>query len=168
MADPAKTIRKKERKQKLYVFLIRWWSVGAVYFFIAWGTQLGRYSDTADLVFFLGTSIGLFTTLIVNPALKMLFNAGWHKAYGSSTAWERLRIRLLDVGLALLITLVVSFLYEGINRTAIVLLDLQEDQVFLPGEPILFGLFYTLILTAVLFLLSQSGKMLNKKNKDNQ
>ena len=144
----------KKRKTELAVFLIRWWSVGAVYFFIAWGTRLGQYTSLFDLVFFLGLTIGIFHTLIVNPALKMLFNVGWHKPYAESTFKERFLCRIKDLSLALATVLLVAGVYELINLAAHRVLPLEEGAVFLPGEPILFGLFYALLLHLFLRLFS--------------
>ena len=157
-------IRKKQYREKkktaVYVFLIRWWSVGAVYFFIGWGTPLGRYQSILDLVFFLGLAIGIFHTLIVNPALKMLFNYGWYKPYSSSSFIERLVCRVKDFSLAFTGVIAVSQIYRGINTLAVSLFGLSRETVFLPGEPILFGLFYTVIITVILF----TGSLIFKRN----
>ena len=148
----------KKKKDLLYAFLIRWWAIGAVYFLIGWGTQLGRQSTIIDLVFFLGLAVGLVNTFLVNPALKMLFNMGWHKSYGSSTFMERFVCRLKDVGLGLLSVSLVMVIYQIINSGAINFFDYPSNKIFLPGEPILFGLFYALLMQLILFLFSLPGK----------
>lgn len=142
-----------KNKDPLWVFLIRWWSGGAIYFLIGWGTQLGRYSSLIDLVFFLGLSIGLINTFLVNPIIKMLFNIGWHKSYGSSTYIERIKCRIKDITLGFVVTLLVMFLYNFINSIANNVLNLSEGEIFLPGEPLLYGLFYASIITVITYLL---------------
>jgi hypothetical protein len=39
----------------------------------------------------------------------------------------------------------VALIYLAINKAAISLFDLSPEAVFLPGEPILFGLFYMIV-----------------------
>lgn len=148
----------KKTKQMLTVFLIRWWAIGAVYFLIGWGTPLGRFNSLIDLIFFLGLAIGIINTFFVNPVLKMLYNIGWHKSYGSSTFGERFICRAKDISLGIVSAVIVMGIYQGINSLAISLFSFPEDQIFLPGEPILFGLFYTFSTTALLKLISLFGK----------
>lgn len=144
-----------KNKDPLWIYLIRWWSGGAIYFLIGWGTQLGRYTSLIDLVFFLGLSIGLANTFIVNPIIKMLFNVGWHKSYGSSTYVERIICRIKDITLGFTVTLSVMFLYNFINGIANKMLNLSEGEIFLPGEPLLYGLFYATIITIIIFILNK-------------
>lgn len=140
------------------IFLIRWWAIGAVYFLIGWGTPLGRYNNLIDLIFFLGITIGLVNTFFVNPVLKMLYNVGWHKSYGSSTFGERFICRAKDISLGLVLAIIVMGIYQGINSLAVHMFSYPADKIFLPGEPILFGLFYTLSATALLKLIYLFGK----------
>jgi hypothetical protein len=149
---------KAYRKQQIAVFLIRWWAIGAVYFFIGWGTQLGRYSNIIDLIFFLGLSIGLASTFVINPVLKMLYNIGWHKSYGSSTVKERIVCRIKDLSLGFVTAFFIMFIYQIINEGAIRFFQYPDDQIFLPGEPILFGLFYAIITQLILALISLISK----------
>lgn len=154
-----------KNKDNLWIFLIRFWSGGAIYFLIGWGTQLGRYTSLIDLVFFLGLSIGLANTFIVNPIIKMLFNAGWHKSYGSSTYVERIKCRVKDLTLGFVTTIVIMNIYNLINLVAIKYLNTPEDEMFLPGEPILYGLFYAIIITFFIWLLNKVGRKIGgRKN----
>lgn len=144
-----------KNKDPLWVFLIRWWSGGAIYFLIGWGTQLGRYDSLIDLVFFLGLSIGIANTFIINPIIKMLFNIGWHKAYGSSTYIERIICRIKDISLGFIVTLSVMILYSFINSIANSFLSLSAGEIFLPGEPLLYGLFYATIITLYIVIINK-------------
>ncbi len=137
--------QKKIKKNKLYIFLIRWWSVGAVYFFIGWGTQLGSYEGMIDFVLALGIAIGLFHSFVVHPVLKDMFSMGQEKKYTETTVMEKVSNRLLDVVIAIFIVYLVMVVYSMINITAVILFSLSSSTVILPGEPILFGLFYTTI-----------------------
>ena len=130
-------------------------SAGAVYFFLGWGTRLGQRDSLMDLVFFLGLAMGIFDTLVVNPALKMVFNVGRAKPLHELRSAQRLWIRLGDIFLAIGLVAVVMAFYQGINLGAISIFDLPQDQVSLPGEPILFGLFFGSLKTLVLFIWSR-------------
>ena len=69
--------------------IARWWAAGAVYFFIGWGTNLGRQESIIDFVFFLGLAMGIFNAFIVNPALNMFFNIAPKRPPGEMTNWQR-------------------------------------------------------------------------------
>lgn len=134
-------------KNKWITFIIRWWSVGAMYFFIGWGTQLGNYDHPLDMIFILGGAIGLFNSFVVNPSLKMLFDIGKQKKYLEWTIMEKVSFRLQNVVASMFIVYLVTIIYDVINRTAIIFLKLPDETVFLPGEPILFATFYMIIYT---------------------
>ena len=122
--------------------VFRWWAAGAIYFFIGWGTSLGNQRYLIDFVFILGLVLGVFNILIVNPALRLMFNIGSKRPPGDNTGWQRTSDYLVELIKNMFIVLVVALIYQTINRTAIALFDLSADAVPLPGEPILFGLFY--------------------------
>lgn len=134
---------------------MRWWSGGAIYFLIGWGTPLGRYSSLIDLVFFLGLATGLVNTFLINPIFKMLYNRGWHKSYGSSTYMERVKCRIKDITMGFIVTITVMGIYNLINSIAVKVLTIPENEVFLVGEPILYGLFYTAIITLFIFAINK-------------
>ncbi len=144
-----------KNKTPIWIFLIRFWSGGAIYFLIGWGTQLGRYTSLIDLVFFLGLSIGLANTFIVNPIIKMLYNVGWHKSYGSSKYVERIICRIKDMSLGFASTIAVMGIYNFINGIANKMLSLSEGEIFLPGEPILYGLFYAIVISIFVFIINK-------------
>lgn len=139
-----KAMNKKEKRVKLYVFLIRWWSIGAVYFFVGCGTNLGAYNHPLDFVLMLGIGIGLFLTFITNPVLRMLYNINPGK-YLDTSIMEKVSYRLRNVVAAIGIVSLVTLAYQSINQLAIIILGLSEEAVFLPGEPILFATFYMII-----------------------
>ncbi|MCG8572799.1 MAG: hypothetical protein MJB14_21920 [Spirochaetes bacterium] len=145
---------KKLSKKTLVTFFIRWWSAGAVYFFIGWGTQLGNKSSSSsvDFIFFLGLGLGLFFSFIVNPVIKMLYQVEWMQSYGEFGFLKKILFRLGAVVLANIIVLLVHMFYWFIHAVAIRLFHLPGETVILPGEPILFGLIYTLFYQCFIFL----------------
>jgi len=143
---------KKENRTKLIVFLIRWWSIGAVYFFVGWGTNLGSYNHPLDFVLMLGIAIGLFLTFITHPVLRMLYNVNPGR-YLDSTIMEKVSYRLRNVVASIAIVYLVTLIYQIINEGAIQLLGLSQETVFLPGEPILFATFYMIIYSLLIGLI---------------
>lgn len=122
--------------------IFRWWTVSAVYFFIAWGTGLGSQSTIIDLVFFLSVAIAIFDMLIVNPVIGHMFKTRSKLILIGEPLWYRVRYRLIYIFKTMLIVILVAIIYNIINITAISLMELPSDMVVLPGEPILFGIFY--------------------------
>lgn len=125
--------------------IIRWWAAGAVYFFIGWGTFLGRQGSTVDFVVTLGLVLGLFNILIINPVLRMMFNIGSKRPVHENTFWQRISDHLVELIKNIFIVYIISVIYIGINLALIYMFGLPEDAVPLPGEPILFGLFYLIV-----------------------
>lgn len=139
---------KKNLKSSLGIFAIRWWAAGAVYFFVGWGTPMGNLDSLIDIMFFLSLVNWIFTTLIINPSIKMLTNKGWHLSYRESTFIQRFIIRVLDLIVAMTSVIGVTLLYQFINTSI-------SEEVYLPGEPILFGLFYAIIATVLIKLIER-------------
>lgn len=127
--------------------LIRWWAAGAIYFFFGWGTGLGNQSSILDFVFSLGVAMGLFSMLIVNPVLRMGFNIGpdSKNKRGSYSISQRISDYLVEVIKNVVIVFAVALIYVGINSAINIAFDLPRTTISLPGEPILFGVFYVLV-----------------------
>ncbi|WZL81184.1 hypothetical protein QBE53_15490 [Vallitaleaceae bacterium 9-2] len=132
-------------------WLIRFWTAGAVYFFVGWGTNLGGQTSLIDYIFFLGIAIGIFelyiTKTIIRHILKSPKEYIRYKQHREKELLQRVVSNLLFLLKSIFIILVVSSIYSSINQLAIYLFELSNDQIFLPGEPILFGVFYTLVYT---------------------
>jgi len=153
----------KQRFQKFFTdriisLIIRWWAAGAVYFFIGWGTGLGNQQTMIDFVVTLGLVMGLFNILIINPGLRMLFNIGRKRPAHENTYWQRMSDYLVELVKNVFIIFCVAMIYRLINTVLISLMDLPADNVPLPGEPILFGIFYVI----VFLLLEWINKMVKR------
>jgi len=135
--------------------LIRWWSAGAVYFFVGWGTSIGQQS-MIGLVFSLGLVLGLFNILIINPSLRLVFNIGPQKRpEHEDTFFQRLSDRLVEVIKTIFIVFVVAMFYLLINMTIVSIRDLPPDAVPFSGEPIIFGIFYVFVFWCLEFLVNR-------------
>lgn len=151
-------------RSKLYMVLINWWTAGALYFFIGWGTQLGAMQSSVDFIVILGLAYGFIQGFLLLPAYKMLFNAGDYKPYGISTYKSRFLLRMRELLLGFVAVLLVSQLYRAINIGAILLFNLPKEEVFLPGEPILFGLFTMLVMILLRLILTSITNLFTKKS----
>lgn len=136
--------------------LIRWWAAGAVYFFIGWGTFLGRLTSTIDFVVSLGLVMGLFNILIINPGLRLLFNIGRKRPTDENTFWQRISDHLVELIKSVFIMFVIAMIYRLINQVLITLLSLPADAVPLPGEPILFGVFYVFVFVCLEWIVQKT------------
>ena len=153
MAEKLKKFLNDRRK----AILIRWWAVGAVYFFVGWGTGLGNQGSLIDFIFFLGLAIGIMNIVVVNPVLRMLFNLGPERNYKDIPLIEKVKRRLGEILKSILIVLIIVYIYNFINMALIKILDLSPETVAFPGEPITFGIIYVIVylvlekLKAILF-----------------
>ena len=125
--------------------ILRWWAAGAVYFFIGWGTSLGNQASIIDFVFTLGVVMGIFNMLIVNPGLRMAFNLAPHRRPKSHAISQRISDYLVEIIKNILIMFVVALLYVALNSVINAAFDLPATNISVPGEPILFGIFYVLV-----------------------
>ena len=142
-----------ERRKRLRAFftewrialIIRWWAAGAVYFFFGWGTSAGNQSSILDFVFTLGVAMGIFSMLIVEPVLRMAFNLAPNRKPKQYAISQRISDYLVGIIKNILIMLVIALIYVAINSAINVAFGLPANNIALPGEPILFGIFYVVV-----------------------
>jgi len=142
-----------ERRQRIKAFftdyrmalIIRWWAAGAVYFFIGWGTSVGNQSNIIDFVFSLGVVMGMFNMLIVNPVIRMAYNISPSRRPKTYALSQRISDYLVEIIKNILIMFVIALIYIGLNSIINVIFGLSSTTITIPGEPILFGVFYVLM-----------------------
>lgn len=144
MSDKRQRIRAFFTDRRISLIL-RWWAAGAVYFFIGWGTSVGNQTKIIDFVFTLGVVMGIFNMLIVNPGLRMAFNLAPHRRPKSYALSQRVSDYLVEIIKNILIMFVVALIYVAINNTINAIFNLPDTNISVPGEPILFGIFYVLV-----------------------
>jgi hypothetical protein len=121
------------------VLLIKVWFYGAMCFFFLWG--LGNYiSAMLDMLFVLGTAMGMVTDLLLNNTLRFI-----EKTPGANDRWLMVTKKgtlglVLNVLYGYGILLCVFMLYNLINY-AIITVTGAEGTIPLGVEPILFGMF---------------------------
>ena len=134
-------MRKKFLTDKRIELFIRFWAAGAVYFFIGWGTGVGLGS-VLDFIFVLGIVMAVVEMFVVNPVIRLMLHTKSEIGYLDTTVLSKVKYRLLYIFKTMIIMAVVIAIYEITNRGTISLLGLPSESVVLPGEPILFGIFY--------------------------
>lgn len=137
--------------------IIRWWSVGAVYFFIGWGTNLSQ-RGIIDFVFFLGLTIGVFNMLIINPVIRQVLNTKSVRRYTDESLMKKVLYRLGEIFKSMIIVTIMVYIYSLINMVLIDGFGLSESSIPLAGEPITFGILYVLIWSLINALISNVKK----------
>ncbi len=158
------------------VEFFRWWFVGAICFFIAWGTNLGK-NDPFDLIFVLALVISLGHIFIFNPIVYGMFDIKRNgkivnKKINERHIWEGALLKTFDFFMCLVVSILVYATYECINRLIIHFGNMSSTTVPFPVEPFgyatLFLVFYLIIsfiVNKIILLCSYiQRKRVEKKN----
>ena len=129
------------------VGFFRWWLSGAVYFFIAWGTNLGMKEDPLDLIFVLGVVTGVAHIFIFNPIVYGMFDIKRNgkivnKKYYERTIFQNVFLNLAEIFKCMIITVLVVATYELINTTILAITNQTASTIPVKGEPILYASFF--------------------------
>ncbi len=135
--------------ERRIALIMRWWAAGAVYFFFGWGTNLGNQSSLIDFVFSLGVAMGLLNMVVVHPVLKMAFNIGPKRPPSYNTISQRISDYLVEIIKNIGFMFVIAMIYIALNSAINLAFGFSDETITIPGEPILFGIFY--VLTHTLF-----------------
>ncbi len=125
--------------QTVKILFIKAWFGGAVCYFILWG--LGTYvSNTIDMLFILGMSLGMVTDLLTNNILRFI-----ETTEGENDKWLLVSHKgMVGFGLnlffSMVIVIAVFFTYDAINRFVFTITS-DPDNLFLGVEPVFYGLF---------------------------
>ena len=114
-----------------------WCSV--LFYWLGTGVGLG---SVLDFIFVLGIVMAVVEMFVVNPVIRLMLHTKSEIGYLDTTVLSKVKYRLLYIFKTMIIMAVVIAIYEIINRGTISLLGLPSESVVLPGEPILFGIFY--------------------------
>ncbi|UJF15715.1 hypothetical protein LZ578_00445 [Jeotgalibaca sp. MA1X17-3] len=120
---------------------IQFWAAGAIYFLVAWGTNIGR-TGLIDLVFFLGLGIGIIEMFVLKPILAEINDEKPASSYMDKTILQKSKERLIYIFKAMFTVALVMFTYFVINNLLQRLLSLPSGTAVLLGEPFLFGFLY--------------------------
>lgn len=125
----------------------RWWLAGAIYFFIAWGTDLGMKKDPLDLVFVLGIVTGVAHIFIFNPIVYGMFDVKRNgkiinKKYYERTIMQNVLLNLGEILKCLVLTILVVLTYELLNTIIIAATNSSTNTIPVKGEPFLYASFF--------------------------
>jgi uncharacterized membrane protein len=131
---------KRRLPDSVKIALARWWFVGALYFFLAFGSPWGTSSGALDLILFLCGGIGIAMAFIFNPVVKAMF--GPKQEAKTRSLMAGVGNKLAEIVWCSVVVLLVSATYQGINSLWVQLRDLPADTIVLKGEPFLFATFF--------------------------
>ncbi len=165
-------MEKKRMSDKMKISIFRWWFVGAIYFFIAMGTQLASMTDPLDLIFFLGIGIGVTNVFVFHPIIYHMFSIKRRGKIQNKKYFERgiianVGLSLAEIFKCLFIVILVFFVYQGINIVLVALLGAGEGAVILAGEPILFALFFVIFYNTLASLVDKVWEEVEKSKTTN-
>lgn len=137
----------RRHKETILMVFFRWWLASAVYFFVGWGTELALYNSIIDMIFILGIVVGIVQIVIFNPVVYGMFNVKRrgkivNKEYYNRTVFEGVWLKVAEIFKCMFVMLLVFLTYQGINTFYIMIYHVSDTFVALPGEPVLFGLFF--------------------------
>ncbi len=157
------------------IMFFRWWLVGAIYFFIAWGTNLGLNSDAFDLIFILGVVTAGVHIILFDPIIYGFFEVERkgkivNKKYYERTILEGAWLKILEFFRCFISTILVFLVYQGINYLIIKFIKPGYNGIPLKGEPIIYAtffvIFYYLLLKIEELVVYIFGKIKKGKNKE--
>ena len=149
------------------VTFFRWWFEGAVYFFIAWGTQLAMSTDPLDLLFVLAIVTTVVHIFIFNPICYAMFDIerkGYiiNKKYYERKIWEGVLNYLGEFFRCLITVMLVFASYQGINKAIIAIFNYTKDVVVLKGEPIIYSTLFIIFYTLIGWICLQAASLVSK------
>lgn len=147
---------------------LRWWLAGMCYFFIGFGTRTGALAEPLDLIFLLGTGLGLATIFLYHPLVYRMFRIVRKGRIANQSYFERSGLRniafnLVEIFKNMLIVFLVYISYQSINLALEQVLALPEGTVAVPGEPFGFATFYTIYYYLLAGILETVGRAVKKR-----
>ncbi len=136
------------------VSFFRWWFVGAIYFFVGWGTKLGNSKTAFDFIFILALVTAVGMIFIFNPIVYGMFEIEQNgviinKKINERSVWLGSLMKIGEFFKCFIVTILVFFSYQFINFGINKWFGNGSDTVVIKGEPIiyatLFIIFYNLL-----------------------
>ncbi len=185
MNVPSPNQKKKKFLSKIpdgvKVEFFRWWFVGAICFFIAWGTNLGNKEDPFDLIFVLALVISFGHMLIFNPIVYGMFDIKRNgkivnKKINERKIWEGSLLKMFDFFQSFVTSLLVYVSYILINRLILEVAHLDGSRLPFPVEPFGYATLFLIFYLAISFIVNKSillislikRKHIQKKNMEKE
>lgn len=129
--------------EKRIAIAIKWWIAGAVYLLIGWGTYVGSSQYIIDFLFALTVGLFIANRFVYIPIANNMLNLKPKgENYFSASITQRLCRNFYEFTKLFIIVFIIMLTYDLINVLLIIIFNLPIDAVVIPGEPILFGVFY--------------------------
>ena len=126
------------------VALMKWWAAGAVYFFMGFGAP-PELQGTLFHIISLGMVLGLLNSYVVYPVIRDMTRMGYDENPYIIVRRRGVKGTIVHLGVNISLVILVVYAYEAVNSFGNFLIKPEFPVVLLPAEPLLFGLFYTLL-----------------------
>ena len=155
---PWKQYTKSRWPAWLKALVLKWWSAGAVMFFVGWGITIS-IADALDTAILLGIAAGVFTDLIINSIIELFEHEKGECEWLIMWRRNKLSSLFLNIVHSVLVCLLVAYSYQFANVIAISTQGLDPTKIVFPVEPIFFGILY---LGYDLLIITIKQKVFNK------
>lgn len=140
------------------VGFFRWWFVGAIYFFVGWGTGLGNSKSAFDLIFILSLATSVGMIFIFNPIVYGMFEIERNgviinKKINERSAWVGALMKIGEFFKCFIVTILVFFSYQFINLGINKWLGKTADTVVIKGEPIIYATLFVIFYNFLCFII---------------
>ena len=140
--DPYRIDRLARVPVPVKAVFIKWWFAGAVYYFIGMGIRALDNANQFDLMLALGIVLGMVTDLLVNNIFRfMRTDKAIYDPYMMFPE-KKLYTFFCNILYCTLISVIIAYIYQGINVAAERFGWVEEGFVWLSAEPVLYGLFF--------------------------
>lgn len=144
--DPYKVDKFSKIPVWLKALFIKFWFAGACCYFVIWG--LGHYiSDNLDLVVLACLFLGIFTDFFVNPIYRYMESSD--KEYNDYMMFpfpfKKFWTFFANIAYYIVVGLLVSQIYVGLNKLAILINHQYDGYVSVGVEPLLYGLLAVIV-----------------------
>lgn len=136
----------------------RWWFVGAIYFFVGWGTGLGNSKSAFDLIFILALATSVGMIFIFNPIVYGMFEIERNgviinKKINERSVWVGALMKIGEFFKCFIVTILVFFSYQFINLGINKWLGKTADTVVIKGEPIIYATLFVIFYNLLCFII---------------
>ena len=136
------------------LFVLRWWMVGAVCFFVGFGTVFGASSNPLDLVFLLCSVIAALTVFVFNPVMFALFDikkAGRivNAEYRNQPIGRKILRNVREIVKCYAVGILEFMTYQVVNGIYATTQGGAGDSLILPIEPVIFGCIFAVYYSSI-------------------
>ena len=144
--DPYKIDKLSRIPTWIKALFVKFWFAGVVCYFVIMG--LGRVvPNDLDRLLLAGAFLGLFTDLFVNPLFRFMESS--EKEYNNYMMFpfpfKKYWTFFTNIIYYIAVTVIVMYIYSGINQLLVIIFERYEGYVSLGVEPLIYGVFCLIV-----------------------